>query len=66
MCHWRICVISLKTNNWIINNIETLFADTDVFEDMREYYYMIRSALDDSFDAAVENIVLAQKNAEQW
>lgn len=52
--------------NSIINNIETLFADTDVFEDMREYYYMIRSALDDSFDAAVENIVRAQKNAEQW
>lgn len=50
--------------NSIINNIETLFADTDVFEDMREYYYMIRSALDDSFDVAVENIVLAQRNAE--
>ena len=50
----------------IINNIETLFADADIFEDMREYYYMIRSALDDSFDEAVENIVLAQKNAEQW
>ena len=52
--------------NSIISNIETLFADADVFEDMREYYYMIRSALDDSFDEAVENIVLAKKNAERW
>ena len=47
--------------NSIISNIETLFAGDDVFEDMREYYYMIRSALDDSFDEAVENIVFAKK-----
>lgn len=52
--------------NSIMSNIETLFVEADVFEDMREYYYMIRSALDDSFDAAVENIVFAKKNAERW
>ncbi len=47
--------------NSIIINIETLFADTDVFEDMREYYYMIRSTLDNSFREAVKNNVVDSK-----
>lgn len=55
-----------NTVDVIIDKIETLFADACHFEDTREYYYMIRSALDNCFDESVGIIVQAHKNAQQW
>lgn len=47
--------------DFIIQNIEELFNNACYFEDMREYYYMIRSTLDNSFREAVKNNVVDSK-----
>lgn len=40
--------------NYIIGNIEELFEESSInIEDIREYYYMLRSTLDSSFEKAI-------------
>lgn len=41
----------------ITKNIKDLFENACFFEDMRDYYYTIRFALDKTFSEAVEHIV---------
>lgn len=48
--------------DFITQNIEELFSNACYFEDMREYYYMIRSTLDNSFREAVKNNIRNDNN----
>ena len=51
--------------NDICSNIEELFCDTVSTEDLREYYYMLRQTLDNSFAVAYENLIKTRYNIEE-
>ena len=51
--------------NDICGNIEDLFFNTISTEDLRDYYYMLRQALDNNFTVACEELIKTRYNIEE-